>query len=442
MPDYKFRAALRNGKIVRGKLLASNKSQVITKLKESKLQPIRIKRMKEVKKKEKKFVNVNTAEYYNRVKIKPKVDFKNMTLSDLQKIEFHPFTRVTSKDIITFSNTLYILKKAKFNNIQALQSLFDGTENPVFKDIVEDLLIGVEAGERLCDVMSNYPKIFPTMYVNFIRVGEESGSLEDALLHAREYIESSIKLKKEIRKAIIPKLLQFFGIIILMMVGLVIGVPMIKEIYDTFDSTQEIPKATLVAFDITIGIINYWYIIVIAIALIILAFYIYISTPRGRYNFDRFKFSAPVFGLLYKNITVSKFFEAMLLNLKNGMRIQESLEVSKNVTNNYYFLSIVEVGKSNMVEGKSWIEPFEEKGIFRQMVIEMLTIGMKTDLTEMMEKVNEYIKSEISESLGKFVKVLPEITYSIVGVALIAFTLTVMVPIINIYMGSFIDMPS
>lgn len=165
----------------------------------------------------------------------------------------------------------------------------------------------------------------------------------------------------------------------------------------------------------------------------------YYNTPKGRYNFDKLIITMPVIGKLYNNITINKFFQAMLLNIKNGMRIQESLEVSKNVTNNYYFLSAIEAGKINSLSGNSWIEPFEEKGLFKPMVSEMVGIGMQTDLAEMMDKVNEYIKMEIDESLALFVKVLPEVTYLFVGIAIIALVITVVVPLTNVYMGSFIS---
>lgn len=177
-------------------------------------------------------------------------------------------------------------------------------------------------------------------------------------------------------------------------------------------------------------------------AAIIIPFLLYIGTPRGKFNWDKFLFKVPVLGPLLINITISKFFQAMLLNLKNGMRIQESLEISKNVVSNYYFMAAVETGKSRSLTGSSWIEPFDDEKLFRPMVSEMLSIGMKTDLTEMMEKVNEYITTEIDESLERFTKILPEVTYIFVGIALIAFVIMVMVPLMNVYMGSFIEMPT
>ena len=146
-------------------------------------------------------------------------------------------------------------------------------------------------------------------------------------------------------------------------------------------------------------------------------------------------------GRLINNITVHKFFQAMLLNLKNGMRIQESLEVSRNVTNNYYFLSALELAKVNIIAGNSWLEPFEENKIFKPMVSQMVEIGMQTELSTMMEKVNEYVQMEIDESLERFSKVLPEITYSFVGVAILIFTIVILIPLVIVYMGGFIDLP-
>ena len=76
------------------------------------------------------------------------------------------------------------------------------------------------------------------------------------------------------------------------------------------------------------------------------------------------------------------------------------------------------------------------------MVSQMVGIGMKTDLADMMEKVNEYIEMEIDESVARFVKVLPDVTYLFVGIALIIFVVAIVVPVINVYMGGFIDMPT
>lgn len=446
MPSYKYRVIFEDGKVGHGKIMALNKSHAMESLKRDKIQPIAIKKLPEKRTKykrldynklEKQKLNRNV----NIAKPKQKIDITKITLEELKQMKLHPFSRITTKDIIVFVNNLYILKKAKFNNIQALRIIYDQIENPRFKDIVEDIIIGVESGEKMNVIMQNYPTVFPPMFINFVKVGEDSGNLDTALLYARDYLESSNKLKKQVRAAVIPKVLQFIFIIGIMFALVIIGVPIIQDVYDMFDSTSQIPRATLVTLDVANWLMAHWYVPTGILVAIISIFLFVINTPKGRYKWDKFKLTCPVVGPLLNNITIHKFFQAMLLNLKNGMRIQESLEVSKNVTSNYYFLSVIEIAKVNAVAGESWLEPFEENKIFKPMVSQMVEVGMQTELSTMMDKVNEYIQMEIDESLERFQKILPEVTYSFVGAALILFTIVILVPLVIVYMGGFIDMP-
>ena len=146
----------------------------------------------------------------------------------------------------------------------------------------------------------------------------------------------------------------------------------------------------------------------------------------------------PIFGKLIYNMDFSRFIKAMLLNLENGMRIQEALEVSKNVVSNYVFLSMVETSINNILIGSSWIEPFEKSGLSSTMITEMLKIGMQTDLAEMMQKLVEYMEIDMNNLLEKIMKVMPQLVYSIVGVVLIFFVLVILVPMIQVYMGGFL----
>ncbi len=443
MPEYKYRGMLRNGKIIRGVTTAKSRHDIILKLKSNKIQPIVVKSMKnklvsESKKKidnkrlEKIKSDVDKQSKNTKVKERPKKGFFSFLTSDVSMGGVKP------KDVLTFTNSLYVLKKAKFNNVTAFESLFNSTENPKLQDAVEDILIGIQSGSTIHEMMSQYPKIFPPLYVNFVRVGEESGSLDTALLHARDYMESNMKLKKQIQGILLPKILLFVFILVAMMVALLYGAPLIQNVYDMFGVDKTLPAATLWAINMSKLIIKYWYIVLALVVAMFIVIRIYLNSAIGRYQWDKFKIKAPVFGTLNLNIITNKFFKAMLLNLRNGMRIQESLETSKAVTDNYYFLSLIEAGKNNLQAGGSWIEPFEADKAFPPMAIEMLKIGMKSDLVEMMDKVEEYVEQEIDESIQKTIKVLPEITYVLVGIVLVFFVITVMVPLIDVYMGGFL----
>ena len=128
----------------------------------------------------------------------------------------------------------------------------------------------------------------------------------------------------------------------------------------------------------------------------------------------------------------------MALNLENGMRIQASLEVSKNVAKNTVMLSMVETAINNSLIGESWIQPFERAKFTSPMEVEMLKIGMQTNLTEMMLKLVELIDAEIDMTLEKVMLVLPQIVTAIVGAFLIFFVIVVLVPMIQVYMGNFL----
>ena len=120
------------------------------------------------------------------------------------------------------------------------------------------------------------------------------------------------------------------------------------------------------------------------------------------------------------------------------MRIQDALEVSKNVINNYVMRAMVETSINNILVGASWIEPFEKAGLGSTMITEMLKVGMQTDLTEMMAKLLNYMDIDIKNTMDKIMAVLPQLVYSIVGVLIIFVVVVVLVPCINVYMGGFL----
>lgn len=163
----------------------------------------------------------------------------------------------------------------------------------------------------------------------------------------------------------------------------------------------------------------------------------YIRTPKGRYQWHLFKYKAPIFGSLIYAVDFSRVMKAISLNLKNGMRIQQALEVSKNVAKNNVMLSILETAINNCMIGKSWVEPFEESGFGNAMSAEMLKIGMQTDLPKMMDKLLDFVESDIDTILQRIMKVLPEVSYILVGTVLIFFVCVVLVPCIQVYMGGF-----
>lgn len=445
MPEYVYRAVTKNGIVVKNKVEEASKQALIKKLKGNELMPIQIvqvgyigKLTKIQKKQKKNATNIDdimkTANSTNIFKIQ-----QGSKISAIEKINLalSATEKITPRDLVIFTQNFYLLKKANFNNIHALSTIIQSTENLSFKGILEDILAGVEAGDYMYTTMEYYSNVFPYIYINMIKVGELSGSLENSLQQAVKYLDNSADISKKVKKALIPNLLMFAFLLIALVVGTLVAVPSIQGIYESVGSTAKLPAATIWFNNLINGILKCWYIPVGIIAAIIGGIIFYINTPKGKYNFHYFKYTMPIFGKLIFNLDFSRFVKAMLLNLNNGMRIQDALDVSKNVVNNYVFLSMVETSINNILIGQSWIDPFEKSGLTSSMITEMLKIGMQTDLVSMMEKLVEYMEMDIEAVLEKIMKLLPQVVYSIVGVVLIFFVLVVLVPILQVYMGNF-----
>lgn len=440
MPTYTYKAATSSGLIVRNRVEAPSKQSLVRMLKENDLMPITIEQVaysakkKKTKKKNIKDIeeimkNVNTTRI-NTKKTSTTKEKINMYLSKTEKI--------TNRDLVIFTQNFYLLKKANFNNIHALKTIIDSTENLTFKGVIEDILAGVESGENMYTTMEYYSDIFPYIYVNMIKVGELSGSLTSSLEQAVNYLDSTEALNKKIRGILIPNIVQFVFLIIMLFVGTIVAIPAIQNVYTQMGSSATLPAVTIWFKGVVDWLMSYWYIPLIIIAGIVAAIVFYINTPKGKYNFDYFKYKMPIFGQLIFALDFSRLMKAMLLNLNNGMRIQDAIEVSKNVVQNYVMLSIIETSLNNIIIGDSWIEPFEKSGLAKPMITEMLKIGMQTDLPEMMEKLVEYMKIDIDNIMQKIIKVLPEAVYLIVGIVLIFFVVVVLVPCIQLYMGDWL----
>ena len=437
MKSYKYTAADKYGTTFKSEMSAENTAEVMRRLKNKKIALIKIKeerasiKRKEVTKRDFKIRREELTHRVGRGEIEilsgRKAKKKNLITTPIRPL-----------DIVAFTQNLYLLKKADFNNVHALETLLDSVENEKLRVIVEDILDGVESGAYMYSIMEYYPDVFPPIYIGIIKTGETSGTLVNSLEQARIYIESTYKIKTKLRSILIPNIAQFIFIILLTFIGILVAIPYVEELYESLGLEDRIPRATQIATKVIKFLVSIWYIILPAIGAIIALFVTYIRTPEGRYKFDLFKYKVPIFGTLINSMDMQKFLNALGLNLANGMRLQDSIDLSKDVVKNTVFLSIVETSKSNLILGEDWIEPFDKSNLFPKMIPEMLKIGMNTDLAEMIVKIEEYVQHEIDRKLERTIKALPEISYAFVGVVIVIFVLVVMVPIIQVYMGSFL----
>ena len=443
MPQYIYRAITKDGLVVKNKVESPSKQNLIKRLKGSDLLPIDVvqvgyglDRTRVAKKR-----NVSDMDEIVKTANSARINqgrARRQTLYERISLRLSTQQKITTRDIMIFTQNFYLLKKADFNNIHALNTIIESTENFTFRGILEDILAGVEAGEYMYTTMEYYENVFPYIYVNMIKVGELSGSLTQSLEQAVKYLDTSSDTSKRLIGIIVPNALTLVALVILLFVGSLYTVPTIQNIFEQVGSTDTLPGITIAFSNFLQGVATHWYIPIALIVAFVIAAVWYVNTPKGRYNFDYFKYTMPIFGKLFYSLDFSRLMRAMVLNLENGMRIQEALDVSKNVINNYVMRAMIETSLNNILVGNSWIEPFERAGLGSTMTTEMLKVGMKTDLSEMTLKLLDYMEIDINNTMNHIMAVLPQVVYSIVGVMIIFVTIVVLVPCIQAYMGNFL----
>ena len=190
MPLYNYKAANSKGEIVHNrKVEAISKFVLLKKLKENGLLPITVTQIKvsnrasKIMKKQKKNVESSNSvlKTVREQEIAKNVSSKGNSFAEKAKKALFSNVNITNRDIVVFTQNFYLLKKANFNNIHALSTIIETTENDSFKAIIEDILLGVEAGENMYTTMEYYAGVFPPIYINMIKVGELSRFINKGL---------------------------------------------------------------------------------------------------------------------------------------------------------------------------------------------------------------------------------------------------------------------
>jgi len=461
MPVYEYKAITKMGKVISDKMNIEGSEQVVKqKLEEKGLKPISIKKkvfdfQEAVEKVRPKQKNKKAAIALNDNEIKEQ-DFRKSKMEEQKKrieikaskqllktqininLDLSFLDRATYDDVVSFTQMFLLLKKANFTNMRAMTTLYNNAENAAMKRIIEDIINGLEAGSYIYSTMEYYSNVFPEIYVSIIKVGELSGSLVNSLEQALKYLEDNKRITTGVRKALMGPLLQSAGLLIGGVVAIIFGIPVMEDMYASYGLTDQIPEATMAVSNAINWGLAHWYIILSIIGVLVGVFMFWKSTTVGRYTWDKFKINLPIFGQLILKLQLQKFFVAVQINLKNNARLQDAIQLSKNVLSNTVILAAVEAAEANLLVGESWIEPFETMPKFPAMILEMLRIGMETDMNEMIDSILSFMEEDIQITIQNITKVLPNVSTAFMGVVLIGFVWIILKPIMEVYMGGFL----
>jgi type IV pilus assembly protein PilC len=308
-------------------------------------------------------------------------------------------TGVTQKDILIFTRQLATMIDAGLPLVQCLDILGTQTENPQFAKILQSVKTHVESGATFSEALSRHPKVFDPLFVNLIAAGEVGGILDTILNRLSSYIEKSVKLKRQVKSAMVYPIAIMAVAIIVVVVMLTKVIPVFENMYSEFKGAS-LPAPTQVVINISNGFQDYWYIFFGGAAAFGIGLSAMLRNPRGREIFDGFILKVPVIGSVLRKVIVARFTRTLGTLLSSGVPILDALEICAKTSGNKVVQNSIMYARSRISEGQDLATPLAQTKVFPSMVVQMIGVGEQTGaMDQMLQKIADFYEDEVDVSV-------------------------------------------
>jgi type IV pilus assembly protein PilC len=339
--------------------------------------------------------------------------------------------KVKLKDLAIYSRQLSVLIDAELPLIQSLNILAEQTKNKYFKSVIKDIREDVEAGSTLNQAKRKFPNVFDDLYCNLVASGEQSGSLDIMLRRLAEYLEKIVRLRAQVRQAMIyPSAVLSFAIIVcIFMLWKVI--PVFASIF--LELGAELPFLTSLVLSLSIFIQKYILFIAIGSVALVFGLRYWRKTESGRKITDKFMLRMPLFGKLLEKVGLSRVTRTLSTLLSGGVPMLESLKITSSTSGNVIIEDFIMQARSMVAEGTSLRDALREKGRFPFMMIQMVGVGEATGtLDEMLSKLADFYDEEVEYSVANLLSILEPILLIVVGLIVGSIVISMYLPIFDL----------
>ena len=324
---------------------------------------------------------------------------------------------VPPKTLSIFTRQFSVMIDAGLPMVQCLEILGSQEPNKTFAKIIMQVRQDVESGSSLADAMRKHPKAFDNLFVNMIAAGEAGGILDTILHRLAMYIEKSVKLKGQVKSAMI------YPIAVLTVAAAAVAVILWKVI-PTFSALflslgSPLPLPTRIVVGLSDFLVNYIVWFVAGIIAVLFALRQYYGTHKGRRVMDRVVLKMPVLGMLMRKISVARFCRTLSTLTASGVAIIEGLEITARTAGNSIVEDAIMRVRKAVEEGKTISDPLRETGVFPPMVVQMISVGESTGaLDTMLSKIADFYEDEVDTAVAGLMKLLEPIIITILGVVI------------------------
>lgn len=341
------------------------------------------------------------------------------------------FGGVSPKSLAIFTRQFSVMIDAGLPLVQCLEILGTQQEDKGFQKMILAVRQDVESGSSLADSLGKHPKAFDNLYVNMVAAGEAGGILDTILRRLSTYIEKSVKLKAQVKTAMI------YPVAVLTVAGIVVAIILWKVI-PTFASLfaalgAQLPLPTRIVIALSNFLANYIFFIVAFFVALSIAIQRYYQTYRGRRVIDGLLLKAPVLGDILRKIAVARFCQTLATLTSSGVPILDGLEITAKTAGNAIIEDAIMMVRKSVESGRTIAEPLAEAKVFPPMVVQMIGVGEQTGAIDaMLNKIAEFYEEEVDNAVNGLMKLMEPIMIAILGTIIGSIVVAMYMPMFSL----------
>ena len=338
---------------------------------------------------------------------------------------------VPPKDLAIFTRQFSFMIDAGLPLVQCLEILGTQQENKNFMKILQQTRMDVEGGASLADAMRKHPKAFDDLFVNMIAAGEAGGILDTILKRLATYIEKAVKLKAQVKGAMV------YPVAVLSIAGIVIAVILWKVI-PTFASMfsglgAELPLPTRIVIVASNWFVRLLPFLVVGFVLGVVLFRKYYATYGGRRVVDRGLLKAPILGIILQKIAVARFCRTLATLISSGVPILDGLEITARTSGNAIIEDAIMAVRKGVESGLTVAQPLKESGVFPPMVVQMIGVGEQTGaLDAMLSKIADFYEEEVDQAVANLLTLMEPVMIMFLGVTVGGIVISMYLPLFDL----------
>ncbi|TFB08376.1 type II secretion system F family protein [Candidatus Atribacteria bacterium MT.SAG.1] len=340
------------------------------------------------------------------------------------------FQSIKFRDLTIFYRQFSTMVNAGLTLVSSLDILAEQVENKALSNVIKTVKSDVEAGSTLADACAKHPRVFNELNISMIRAGEIGGVLDEILNKIADLMEKEYALQQKVKSAMAYPSFVAVAAVLMSIFMLTFILPQFVGVFAQFGG--ELPALTNFFVVLTKLFNQYWYIFFITFASLVFAFLAYIKTPNGKFNFDKLKLSAPIFGEINRKTAVARFTRILGTLIRSGVPILEALKVSSNAIGNLVISLAVTNAKTKIKEGQSISSPLAESGVFPPMVTQMIMVGEESgELEGMLINIANFYDQEVDRSVERLTSIIEPLMMAFIALTVGTMIIAMYLPIFN-----------